>query len=131
MLCREIFDAAVAMAAEDGSNEAGIADYLERAPYLLASFIGVAALLDTSYRTAEDLPAAEPFEGAQIALDATFPLSLVFAAPAAAYLAAMLVMEENEEMCDRLTSRYSDALAAIEASLPAKAERITDTHRWY
>ncbi len=131
MLCREIFDAAVAMAAEDGSNEAGIADYLERAPYLLASFVGITAPLDAAYRMAHSLPDAEVFEGAQIALTADFPLSLVFASPAAAYLAAMLVMEENEEMCDRLTSRYSDALSAIESSLPYKSEKITDTHRWY
>ncbi len=131
MLCREIFDAAVAMAAEDGTNTAGISDYLERAPYLLASFVGIAFPLDARYRMAHGLPEIPPPDNAQMALNDEFPLSSVFISSASAYLAAMLVMDENEGLCDRLTSCYSDAMSAIEASLPAKTEKITDTHRWY
>ena len=52
MTAQEILDAAIAMACEDPSDTDANADYVDRAPYLLASFLTRCAPLDRAYRRA-------------------------------------------------------------------------------
>ena len=59
-------------------------------------------------------------------LDGEFGLSDAFAPAAIYYLAAMLVLDENEEMSESFLARYSDQLATLRASLPMGKEHIRD-----
>lgn len=107
MINREIYDAALAMLAEEQDELS--ADYEERAPHILSTFFcecrevlglhGSAA----SDKTATALPD----------LDGTFPFSERFFAAGSYYMAATLVETENDELCDRLFSRYANAMSCI------------------
>ena len=61
-----------------------------------------------------------------VPLDGEFGLSDAFAPAAIYYLAAMLVLDENEEMSESFLARYSDQLATLRASLPMGKEHIRD-----
>lgn len=126
MTCREIYTVALEMVDEalDNDND----DYEERAPYLLASFCSACRALDARYREANGLDAASDFSDTCLSLDGEFPLHRAFSAPAAAYLAAMLVVDENEDMSDRFCALYSDRLAQIQAELPCKTESIQNRY---
>ncbi|MBQ7336005.1 MAG: hypothetical protein IJW92_05995 [Clostridia bacterium] len=128
MTCQELLDAAVRLVCEDPSLPQNLEDYTERAPYLLASCLTQCAPLDARYRLAHGLDAVEAFEGAAIDLGEAFPLCGIFAPAAVYYLAAMLVIDENERMSDKYFSLYSDALASIQVELPATATHITDRY---
>ncbi|MBQ9131888.1 MAG: hypothetical protein IJX62_05410 [Clostridia bacterium] len=126
MTYRELFDAAVRMVDEnaaDGDTE----DYEERAGYLLATACSQCAPQDEVYRKAHGLGQSTTQDvGLYVTLDGEFPLSPIFAPAVACYLAAMLVLDENEEMSDTLFSHYANALAAIRGGLPVTAEKIAD-----
>ncbi|MBQ9773241.1 MAG: hypothetical protein IJW30_05995 [Clostridia bacterium] len=129
MTAQELLDAAVAMVCEDPTNTDAISDYTERAPYLLATFLNQCTPLDRQYRKAHGLGAVSEFECAAFGLEEIFPLSKIFATAAVYYLAAMLVLDENEVMSDKLFARYSDLLASIQETLPAAIEPIKDKHK--
>ena len=122
MTCNEIYTVALGMVCESSANNNS--DYEERAPYLLAAFCSSCRALDARYRKANELDIAREFSDSYLALTEEFPLHRVFSSPAAAYLAAMLVVDENEEMSDRFCALYSDGLSKIQASLPCKVESI-------
>ena len=111
------------------SDSEGTEDYEERAPYLLASFLNRCAPLDRLYRRANALGASAGFDGACFPLDDAFPLSAIFATAATYYLAAMLVLDENEEMSDRFFAMYADELTSIRTSIPAVVEPILNKHK--
>ncbi len=129
MTAQEILEAAIALACEDPTDKDANADYAERAPYLLASFLTQCAPLDRRYRRAHTLGDGSAFDGASFALDNVFPLSSAFAPAAIYYLAAMLVLDENEAMSDRFFALYSDTLASIQSTLPATVEPILDKYK--
>lgn len=126
MTCNEIYTAALGMVCESTANDNS--DYEERAPYLLATFCSSCRALDALYRKANGLNAAPDFSDSYLALTEEFPLHREFSSPAAAYLAAMLVVDENEEMSDRFCALYSDGLSRIQASLPCKIESIQNRY---
>ncbi len=112
MTYREILDASIRMVGESGEN-GNASDYEERASYLLATFCTECAGLDRKYRLANGMSDANFAATACVELDGAFPLCDVFAPAATYYLAAMLVLEENEDMSETLFARYSDALATL------------------
>ncbi len=129
MTAQQLLEAAIAMVCEDPTDTEANADYADRAPYLLASFLNQCAPLDHAYRRAHALGEATAFDGALLELGDVFPLSGVFAPAAVYYLAAMLVLDENEDMSDRFFALYTDSLASIQNALPATVERILDKHK--
>ena len=129
MTARELLKAAISMVCLSPSDSEGTEDYAERAPYLLASFLNRCAPLDRLYRRANALGTATAFDGVAFSLDDVFPLSAVFATAATYYLAAMLVLDENEEMSDRFFAMYADELTSIRTSLPAAVEPILNKHK--
>ena len=46
----------------------------------------------------------------------------------ATYVAAMLVLDENEELSDKLYSRYCDLMSDLCATCPASAQPIVDVY---
>ena len=127
MKIKEIYTSALHLIGEDDSAEEN-ADYEERAPYLIAAFCGEAEATDAQYRKAHGLPAAEPFSYISIELEMDFPCSDRFANAAAAYLAAMLIIDENAELSDKLFDRYSSIMSTIYSEIPAVIEKITQKY---
>ena len=127
MTYRELFQSALAQVCESG-DEGDISDYEERAGYILASFCTRCASADKKYRAAHGIQGGNEVYAACVALDGEFPLCDVFTAAASHYLAAMLTIDENEEMSERFFALYSDAISALMGDLPASNERITDRY---
>ena len=122
-----IYESAARMIGVVGTSEL-TEDYEERAPYLLATFVSQCAQQDRKYRIANGLEKANVPHVAAVKMSDAFPLSDVFLPAAGYYLAAMLIMEENEDMSEQLFDRYCDALASIEASLPATTAPIKNKY---
>ncbi len=127
IICTEIYEAALAMIGERCA--ANNADYAERAPYLLAAFCGEAGGLDRLYRRAKGCGEQPGFGAVMIELASPFPLSGRFMRPASLYLAAMLVLDEDEELSDRLYGKYCDAMSAICSEVGA-TEKIIDVYQY-
>ncbi len=128
MTYQELFTSSLALLAEDSQDTDGIADYAERAPYLLATFLTTCSALDNQYRLSHGREELPPFEGVCVAMDADFLLSAVLAPAAVYYLSSMLVLEENEALSDKLFATYSDLLSQIADALPGRLERIVNKY---
>jgi hypothetical protein len=90
----------------------------ERAPYIGAALCREAAALDRAYRRAFGISEGREFEGLYLDLDSELPLADRFAPAAAYYMAAMLILDDDAELYERLFDRFCDALAAISAEIP-------------
>jgi hypothetical protein len=127
MTLREITNAAIALACED-PERVDTEDYRDRASYILPTFCGHCAAADDRYRAANAMSQKPAFSAVFMELDEEFPLADVFIAPATYYLAAMLTVDENEELSDRFFALYTDAVATLEAGIPAVSEKIADRY---
>ena len=128
LTCRDVYNAALAMISEPLTDSSRRADFDERAPYLIAAMCDEARAMDAVFRRACDEEAQEQFSPVCLELDAAFPLTERFAAPAATYVAAMLVLDENEELSDKLYDRYCDLMSDLCATCPASAQPIVDVY---
>ena len=124
---QEIYDAALRILAED-PRAAENADYAERAPYLLAAFCSEASEVDVRIRAAKQQTAADPFSAVLLPLSSEFPLLPCFCTPAALYVAAMLILESDEDRSDKLYAQYSDVMSRLCDSIPASVHAITDQY---
>ena len=112
MTYREIYRAALRLLGEN-ETDGDTSDYEDRATYLLATFCTEQAPIDNRYRLANGQGARPAFAKATVELDGWFPLSDIFLPISEYYLAAMLAMDENEELSDRYFAMYADALASV------------------
>lgn len=123
---RDLYTSALCLLAEsleDGENE----DYEERAPYLLAAFCSEIADVDKNFRRAEGTQ-APIHDSIYLDLDADFPLSERFGTAASLYLAAMLILDSDEERSDSLYEKYCDSISSIADSIPACSEPIVNRY---
>lgn len=123
---RDIYGLALAILAENGDPiENG--DYEERAGYLLSAFCTEVSAVNRAM--CESLGEACPEEiPIYLSLDESFLLKERFSGAAGMYLAAMLVLEEDAELSDKLFARYCDIVTSICAELPMRSERIADRY---
>ena len=63
-----------------------------------------------------------------IDLDSEFPLADRFAPAAAYYMAALLILDEDVELYEKLFDRWCDALASISAEIPFVKGSIADVY---
>ncbi|MBQ9080178.1 MAG: hypothetical protein IJY27_03815 [Clostridia bacterium] len=126
VLCRDVYLAALALLAQSEADHES--DYAERAPYLLAAVCCEAGDIDAVWREREGLDVQPSFSSVCIELDTEFPLSERFVPLAAAYVAAMLVLYENETLSDTLYERYCDMMSELCSSIPGVSETITDIY---
>ncbi len=103
-------------------------DYAERAPYILAAFCTESAETDTAYRLQKGLAPRGSVNCVCIPLESDFPCADRFVNAATSYLAAMLVIDENMELSDKLFDRYCDCMATIQSELPAHIEKIAQRY---
>ena len=127
MLCRDVYTASVRMISEM-PNSPDTEDYESRAPYLLGTVIAQLLPIDKLYRRAIGDSSKAATQSVCVDLSSVFPLCDRFVTAATYYLAAMLVMEENEVLGDRLFAFYADEVATIQSTLPARAEKIADRY---
>ena len=124
---KDIYKSALSLISEDPSKEVN-EDLAERAPYLIAAFCNEVKELDDRIRRVLGIPEADDFDGVYIPLDREFPLLDRFAAVAARYLAAMLMIDEDSELSDKLYSMYCDGISLIQKEIPSAIERIVDKY---
>lgn len=129
VLVSQVFDSALALI--DEVNDGSVDDYLERCPYLVAAFCAEVGAVDLLWRQRSGEGAQPTFGAVSIGVDEEFPLSARFVSAAASYIAAMLVLEENEELYEKLYSRYSDQISAICAEIPGASEKIVEVYGVY
>ena len=124
---RDIYKAALnllSQSADEGENP----DFEERAPYLLASFCSEAFETDRILRSVLGLTPIGSFDGVWLPLDVDFPLSSKLAPIGAAYLAAMLVIDEDPELSDKLYGHYCDGISRIRSEIPCILESIKNKY---
>lgn len=127
MICREIYDSALHLISQTDTRS-DIRDYDERFPYLIATFCGENEWLDDAYRMANGKDLRGDYCALSLEFSDTFPLSDVFASSAAYYVAAMLIVDENDALSDRLFDRYCSKMSTIADHLPAKNGKIKDVY---
>lgn len=127
MQYREILTAAAALVCETVS-ETQSEDYVERAPYILATCVRQCASLDAKYRRVGGSDPIEYPKSATVSLDSECPLLPELTPAVTFYLAAMLVVDENEVLSDKLYDLFTDQLATLHASLPMLREKITNKY---
>ena len=110
MTCKSIYDAALRLLCEVEENAS---DYEDRAGYILATFCTEASAIDNRYRAQNGEGPLLPFAKLFVELESDFPLSDVFLPAAEYYLAAMLAIDENEELSDRYFAKYTDSMTSI------------------
>lgn len=107
-------------------------DYLERAPYLLASFCSLAKKTDKKIRKAEGLEEQPKFSPVLLNINESFPLCEQLCTAASFYVASMLVIDEDPELSDTLYDKYCDCIATVGAmydiSEPACCESISEKY---
>lgn len=116
MLCEDIYGSALAILGES-QDTSDNADYEERAPYLIAAFCSEAQETDKEWRNSLSLDAQSTWDPVCISLDELFPLSDRFASAAAFFVAAMLVVDSNETLYDKLYDRFCESMSAIDSSI--------------
>lgn len=112
----------------DRSGSCSEADYAERAPFIASAIVSEAAAVDREYRAAFSLPEGHYPSGTEIPMSASFPLSDRFATAASYFMAAMLVLDEDEERYETLYDLWTDALATIASEIPGVSGRTKDRY---
>ena len=111
---------------DESESKGDTADLAERAPFILASFCSTCRSLDKKLRMRDSLEPQPKFSSVRLPLDGEFPLCDALSAPAAAYLASMLVIDENPALSESLYDKYCDAIATIGAECSCSA--ISDVY---
>ena len=111
---------------DESASKGDTADLAERAPFILASFCSTCRSLDKKLRVRDSLEPQPKFSSVRLSLDGEFPLCDALSAPAAAYLASMLVIDENPALSESLYDKYCDAIATIGAECSCSA--ISDVY---
>ncbi len=125
----EILDGAIAAVCEDVTNSRSTEDYVIRGQFLLATFVTQYAKLDAIFREANGITPQEiNLNTTMIDPEDDFVMCDVFIPVAIYYVAAGLVIDENEEMSDKFFDRYVDGILQIRKELPAKQGAIVDKY---
>ena len=125
--CNSIYKSALKLLDDSGLLES-CDDMEERATFLIATFCEEVRELDSSYRFAHGLSKHSDIERVSIGMDEDLPVCSRFV-PAASYsVAAMLIIDENPELSDKLFERYCDSISSISMSLPCRTDRIVNVY---
>lgn len=127
MKCKELLHSALKHLGEIGDSSDN-PDYAERAPYIIAAFVGEAEKVDADYRLAHGLDKAETFDKVYLSLEEDFPLVNRLIPSCVFYLASLLIADESPELSENYYDRYCDSISSICASLPATKESITEIY---
>ena len=124
----DIYLSALALIDENASK-GDTSDLSERAPYIIATFCATCKSLDKKLRERDSLEKQKSFSLVKLTLEKEFPLCELLTAPAATYLASMLVIDENPALSESLYDKYCDSIATIGAEYSCSA--INDIYSFY
>ena len=124
---REVYEAELHLLAEP-VEEDSLEDYALRAPYLLGCFFYENSRLDTAYRKFNELEPHAFTHAVYSELDDDFPFAERFVNAASHYLAAMLVIDEDAELSDRLFDMFCTSISKITSEIPAASESIINIY---
>ena len=122
----ELLMSATAMLCENTSEIPD--DYLERAPFILGQFYLQHEELDERIRKAYGLKKDYAIGSVLSYLEENFMFVPQLVASAVYYLAAMLVMDENEELGEKFFALYADEISRVEASIPFLKEKTKEVY---
>ena len=124
---REIYEAALHLLAEP-IDEDRLEDYASNAPYILGCFFYETSRLDEAYRKFNGLEPHGFTHAVCAELDEEFPFAERFVTAAVQYLAAMLVLEENGELSDKLFDMFCTSISKITSEIPGASESIINIY---
>ena len=127
---RDIYISALKLIGENEDVEIN-EDYAERAPYLLAAFCSDCSETEAAYREYKKIEASDDTDPVRLPLESEFPFVEKFSVAAAFYLAAMLIIDENAALSDKIYDRYCDLMARIQSEIPSRIEKIADRYGAY
>ena len=127
MTVKDIYDSALRLLSESTSPEDNN-DYEERAPYLVAIFCSEESSTDAALRRLYGQAQVQYSDSVYMGLEESFPMLPALAPAAAYYLAAMLVIDDDTELSDKLYEKYCDSMSKLCESIPAVSERICDRY---
>ncbi len=130
MLCSQIYKKALRLIGEVEPDEARTEDYLERAPYILATAVSDLRILDSHYRRAFSMKEQELAPNTELCLPLSekFPLCDRFAGAVSAYLASILLIDEDSALSDKLYDKFCLGITAITGEIPAERQKILDMY---
>ena len=111
---------------DESETKGDTTDLEERAPFIIASFCSLCKRLDKKIRQRDELEVQPSFSSVKLELDKEFPLCEALIAPASAYLASMLVVDENPSLSESLYDKYCDGIAMLGAE--CSCEAISDIY---
>lgn len=131
MLCHQIYKKALRLIGEIEPDDARTEDYLERAPYILANAVSDLRRLDAYYREAFSLreQVLVPDTELCLPLSEKFPLCDRFVGAVSAYLASILLIDEDSALSDKLYDKFCLAVTAITQEIPAEKQKILDMYK--
>ena len=124
---RDVYAAALRVVCESDVR-GDTSDYEERAPYLLATLISQLSALDAALRASSGIAGNKITPSVFVGLDEEFPLCDALCGSAVYYLAAMLVIDENEALYERLFALYSESISLLQDSQAFKSHPIVDVY---
>lgn len=127
MTIKNIYDAALRLLGEK-PDETRDSELSARAEYLAAAFCCDIAAIDRDYRASHKYEPQKPFNELFLELNTDFPLSSRFSKACSHYIAAMLVVDEDEALSDKLFEKYCDSLASAVSEIPCKREKIRNIY---
>ncbi|MBQ7380607.1 MAG: hypothetical protein IJW69_00830 [Clostridia bacterium] len=131
MLCSQIYKKALRLIGEIEPDDARTEDYMERAPYILANAVSDLRMLDSYYRRAFSLgeQALNVEHELCLPLSEPFPLSDRFVGAVSAYLASILLIDEDSALSDKLYDKFCLGITAITQEIPAERQKILDMYK--
>lgn len=111
-----------------GTERTDNLDFYNRAPYLLALFCMEEFELDRHLRAQLGIEEIEEIEQLQLDLNEDFPLLDSLAPAAALYLAAMLMIDEDEDLYEKIYERYCDTMSSLRSGFPFELESIENLY---
>ena len=129
MTCSDILTVACNLISEESGENLQNPEFAARAPYIIASFCGMASIVDKHYRAAFSLGLQPSFNRVRIELNDIFPLCDRFLNASATYLASMLIAPHNPELSRILREDARESLATAYDEIPAKVHGIIDKNR--
>ncbi len=102
-------------------------DYESRAPYIIGTFLRTCKQVDRDWRLAHGMEPT-PAYGNYPPMSDNFPFVDELSPAATYYLAAMLAMDENSELYEKLYDLFTDAVATVAASIPVTTHPIKQVY---
>ena len=127
MITEFIYEGALRLLSEStdvGENT----DYRDKAPYILGAFCSQTRGVDTAARRLKGADASRNSDIAYLSLDAEFPLLEDFVPAAELYLAAMLVIDYDAPLYERLFERYCDHISTVCSSIAPISEKTVNKY---